>query len=469
MKRILKTVVIFACGAGFSAALLLPWSREHNPDLDQGWHVFMEGLEQAQASLTDPKHFPAPPSDRNLAEGHRYLLAHVNRLIEMGFRQNARFPEFNRSMDMLRKWTGENPDTMYLKAPIDGEGYYRVEGSTPAGAAPPRLLSFAAITSVPGGTGNLLEMADCTNQTLDSIAGSDLQLDSEGSFSILLGPTKPDDYLGAFLQTRKAMTCGDSTETSDRRARYLSVREVFSDWSSELPLDIKITRLDAIGENRPPLTSVAVAKIMTQIGEELPKQIRFWQQVQALALEVYGDVNLDGKRSMPVNSTNQPAPPFTAGGVAGAGQLYAGGSFEISNTQALIIKVTAPVEPRYVGFQLNNLWFEGADQQNYVSSLSGDQLPVSSDRSRYYVVAHSDPGIQGWVDTTGLEKGTHVLRFFFDEDLPPEGVPKVETVLVDLSQVSSHLPEDTPTVSKQERRREVAVRQSHIKRRWRGY
>ena len=469
MKSFLKSAVIFVCGAGLSAALLMPWSKGGNPDLEQGWHTLMAGLEQAQASLTDPKHFPAPPSDRNLAEGHRYLLAHLNRLIEMGFRQDARFPEFSRSMDMLRKWTAENPDAMYLKAAIDGEGYYRVEGSVPAAAEPPRLLIFATITSVPGNTGNLLEMANCTNQTLDALSGADLELDSQRSFSILLGPDRPADYQGAFLHTRKAMTCGDSTETSDTQASFLSVREVFSDWQNELPLEMEITRLDAIGESRPPLTSASVAKTLAQIGHDLPNQIQFWQQVQALATETYGDVNLDGKRNMPINSTNQPAPPFTAGGVAGAGQLYAGGGFELQQNQALIVKVTAPVEPRYVGFQLNNLWFEGVDQQNYVSSLTGDQLAVASDGARYYVVAHRDPGIQGWVDTTGLEKGSHVLRFYFDEDLSPADLPEVETTLVNFPQISQHLPQDIPTVSQEERRQQIAVRQSHIKRRWRGH
>ena len=223
------------------------------------------------------------------------------------------------------------------------------------------------------------------------------------------------------------------------------------------------------GKSRPPLNSEQVADIMARIGAELPNQVSFWQQLQELVLEVNRDVNLDGRRNMPMNGINSPAPPFTAGGVAGAGQLYAGGIFDIPAEKALIIKVHAPVEPLYIGFQLNNLWFEGPDQQNYVSSLTGDQLPVASDGARYYIVAHRDPGFQGWVDTTGLEKGTHSMRFIFEAQLLEEQLPTASAWLVEFSEIVQHLPADTARVSPERRRLEIAERQSHIKRRWRGY
>jgi len=94
---------------------------------------------------------------------------------------------------------------------------------------------------------------------------------------------------------------------------------------------------------------------------------------------------------------------------------------------------------------------------------------VSSDGSRYYIIAHADPGVQGWVDTTGLEKGTHAMRFIFRKDPPGDQLPRAEATLVKLQNVGDLLPEDTPRISPEERREEIAVRQSHIKRRWRSY
>ncbi len=468
-RNFLKLFTPILIGVAFATSFAAPRSSADDAGLDTGWQELTAGLARAQAMLSDPDYFPAPATDRNLAEGHRYLLAHLNRLIELEFRADPRFPEFFRSMDMLRKWTGENPDTMYLKAPIDGEGYYEVTASVAAGAKAPRVVSLSTITSVPGSTGDLAEMASCRNQTLDSVFSYELPLEQEGRFTLLIGPARPPGYEGHFLLSRKRLQCRSTGESSERHAAFLSVREIFSDWTEEAPLEMEITRLDSVGQSRPPLTSAQVAGIMARIGSELPNQVSFWQQLQELALEVNRDVNKDGRRNMPVNSINPPAPPFTAGGVAGAGQLYAAGTFEIAPDKALILKVHAPVEPLYIGFQLNNLWFEGPDQQNYVSSLSGHQLPVASDGARYYIVAHRDPGLRGWVDTTGLDKGTHTLRFIFEGEVPPEQLPTAQAQLVDFADIGAHVPADTVRVTAEQRRLEIAARQSHIKRRWRGH
>lgn len=441
----------------------------------------MSGLQAAQESLTDSRYAAPPATDRNVAEGYRYMLAHLGRMIEMEMRQHPRYPEFNRSVDMLRKWTGENPDAMYLKAPLEATGYYKITGSVAnpqewltsergvRGAKAPRMVTFQTITDVPGATGELAEMASCKSQTLDFLNSFDLTLDASNRFEILIGPEKPADHNGNFILSRKRMSCPGTKTEAVKDARWLSVLEIFSDWEHEQTLDMEIVRLDAMGESRPPMTPEYMSERLRRIGEELPNQIRFWQRLQEVALEVDGDMNSDGRRNMPVNGINQPATPFTAGGVAGARQLYAAGVFEFDEDQALIVKVTAPVEPHYIGFQLNNLWFEGPDQQNYVSSLSGHQLPVASDGSRYYIVAHRDPGVQGWVDTTGLEKGTHAMRFLFRKDPPEAQMPRAEATLVKFAAIANHIPADTPRVTAEQRRAEIAVRQSHIKMRWRGH
>lgn len=452
-----------------------------NPELESSWDEFLYGLTQAQDSLHNPEYFPPEATDRNLAEGYRYLLAHLNRMIEMEMRQDPRFPEFNRSMDMLRKWTGENPDAMYLKAPIDATGFYRVQGTVPnhlewqtsergvPGPKAPRMVIFATITDVPGATGELAEMATCKSQTLDFTNSFGLQTAADGSFELMIGPERPENFTGNFLLSRKFMSCPATRQEAVKDAQWLSVREIFSDWEREIPLDMEIQRLDSIGANRAPVTAEFVGEKLEKIGRELPNQIRFWQLLQEVVLEVRSDYNRDGRRAMPVNGINPPAPPFTAGGVAGSGQLYAAGVFEIAEDEALVVKVTAPVEPHYIGFQLSNLWFEGPDQQNYTSSLSGYQLPLASDGSRYYVIAHRDPGVQGWVDTSGLTDGTHAMRFIFRDNPAPADMPRATTQLVKLDGLAAVLPADTPTVSPVQRAAEVAVRQSHIKRRWRGH
>lgn len=430
--------------------------------------------------MTDPADFPPEPSERNLAEGYRYLLGHIGRMIELEMRMDPRFPEFHRSMDMLRKWTAENPDTMYLKAPLDSTGYYRVTASAEntaewrdssrgsKRAKAPRMVTFQTITDTPGATGELVEMASCKSQTLDFLNVFNLQLEND-RFEILIGPQRPADYHGNFLPTKATLSCQGTGVREAREARWLAVREIFSDWEYEQPLTLDIVRLDSEGLSRAPVDADFMASRLARIGEELPRQIRFWNLLQKYPLEMRDDANGDGVRNLPLNGVNQPAPPFTAGGVAGSRQLYASGLYQLQPDEALVVKVTAPVEPHYIGMQLGTLWFEGPDQQNYVSSLSGHQLPVASDGSRYYVIAMRDPGVQGWVDTTGYDYGQHALRFIFREDPAADQMPTATAQLVKLADLPQVLPADTPRVSAEQRRREIAVRQRHIKQRWRGF
>ncbi|MEM7409099.1 MAG: hypothetical protein AAF430_02555 [Myxococcota bacterium] len=449
--------------------------------LDRAWQSFHAGLAEARDRLENREDFPPEPSDRNLAEGYRYLLGHVVRMAEAELRLDPRFPEFHRSVDMLRKHTGENPDAMYLKAPIDGTGSYRIRGRVAdtrewrsserhaSGPKAPRLVTFQTITDIPGNTGELAEMGQCASQTLGFVNSFEIEPDASGEFEIRIGPKRPKGYDGLFLPSRKQLACAANQTSAVRDAKYVAVREIFSDWEHERPLELEIERLDSVGASRPPITPEQMAEILERLAVHVPNHIRFWSLLQEFPLEVRRDANGDGVRNLPVNGMNEARPPFTAGGAAGSKQLYASGVFELAPDQALVIRVETPKEPHYIGFQLNNFWMEGPDQQNYTSSRTGQQLPPASDGARYYVVSHRDPGVPGWVATTGLPKGFHTLRLVYRDDPDPADLPTITTHLGPVDRVSDQLPDDTPVVTVEARRAEVAVRQAHIKQRWRAY
>ncbi|MEM9177866.1 MAG: hypothetical protein AAGC67_21880, partial [Myxococcota bacterium] len=377
------------------------------PALRRGWVDFVRGLEDARRAIEDPAYFPPEPTDRNLAEGYRYLLGHLARIIEAQTQRDPDFPYFQRSVRMLSKWTIDNPDTMYLSASIDAEGVYRVRGRALdttewrtserglRGPRAPRTVIFQTATAVIGQTGQLAEMSACRNQTLDALDHFDLELDAEGRFEIIVAARRPRGYTGPFLASRAEVPCPSVFGTTTYRMRdatQLNVREIFSDWDDEIPLELEIVRLDMRGRARPPRTSAEMGLDLGQIGRLVANQVAFWNRLHELGLEVNGDRNGDGRQAMPLNDLNPPSPPFIAGGTARAGHLYAGGTLELGSDEALVIRVETPVEPHYVGFQLSNLWGESLDQANYVSSQTGAQNPVASDGARYYVVSEQDPG-----------------------------------------------------------------------------
>ncbi len=471
---------LVALCAGLAAAEESP-SQKARAQLDQAWSTFQLQLDEAQDSLVNPAFFPPVGTERNLAEGHRYLLGHLGRLIEQEMRLDPRFPEFHRSVDMLRKHTGENPDAIYLKAPIDAKGVYRVLGRAAdvsewrdskqriQGKKAPRLVTFQTTTGVPGDTGRLEEMGECVTQTLDFVNSFDLEVDGDGNFEIWIAPERPEGVEGNFLSSRKELPCRSKQTSEVREATSLAVREIFSDWESEVPLDLEIVRMDSIGAPRPPIDAEWMSTRLENISSRVRNHIRFWSLLMEFPLEIRRDANGDGRRNLPVNGMNDAAPPFTAGGAAGARQLYASGVFELEPEQALVIRVETPIEPHYMGFQLNNLWMEGPDQQNYVSSLSAHQNPKAPDGARYYVVAHRDPGVVGWVDTTGLEHGFQAMRFVYRDEPTPENLPRITTELVDVDDVARRLPKGNAKVDSKTRTEEVATRQEHIKRRYRNY
>jgi hypothetical protein len=487
MVRPLLALLCGFIGAGALGCDLLrsEASSEDEATLEQGWSSFVKGLEEAREAVRDPWRFAPAPGGRELAEGYRYLLGHLARVIESETLQHTDLPYFQRYVRMLSKWTIDNPDTMYLVAPIDPQGTYRISGRaadttewrTGERGRPwpkaPRIVTFQTTTAVIGQTGSLEEFASCRNQTLGAVRHFEIVPDGEGRFEILVAPERPAGYDGLFLPTRARLDCidreGEVVATNDRVATAVAVREIFSDWDAEIPLELDIVRSDAPGRPRPPTDPQQMGEALAAIGSEVANQIRFWNDLHELGLEVHGDRNLDRRRNMPLNGLNPPRPPFIAGGTAGAGQLYAGGTFELGPEEALVIRVDSPVEPQYQGFQLANYWGESLDQASYTSSLTAHQLPKASDGERYYVVASRDPGVPGWVDTTGLARGAISMRFIFPAAPAEDALPRVTTELTTLDALPEILPPDTPTVTPEARREEVARRQAHIRRRWRQY
>ena len=90
------------------------------------------------------------------------------------------------------------------------------------------------------------------------------------------------------------------------------------------------------------------------------------------------------------------------------------------------------------------------------------QTAVSDDGRVRFVLAHRDPGVPNWLDTTGRTTGLCTLRWFWPTD---DERPAMDVRLVDVSDVLGALPDQTPSISPDERAAELADRQAHL--RWR--
>ena len=140
-------------------------------DLRRAWDQMIEQLQAARDAIDSPELMPAPPSDRNLAEGYRYLMGFVHSSIERSFFGDPAFPVFRNAVGVLNKGTIENPDAIYLMAPLDGRNSYVLRGRVgphdhwrggdraSEGELAPQYLIFEVTDGcIAGDTGSLAEL-----------------------------------------------------------------------------------------------------------------------------------------------------------------------------------------------------------------------------------------------------------------------------------------------------------------------
>ena len=96
--------------------------------LRAAWDEVIGLLGEARDAIDQPQLMPAPASDRNLAEGYRYLMGFVHNAIERSFHQDPVRPHFRNALSIITRSTIDNPDAIYFSTPIDGRKTYRLRG-----------------------------------------------------------------------------------------------------------------------------------------------------------------------------------------------------------------------------------------------------------------------------------------------------------------------------------------------------
>jgi hypothetical protein len=441
--------------------------------LRAAWDDMLERLGRARDAIDDPTLFPPPATDRNLAEGYRYLIGYLYAAVERAFFGNPGFPYFRRAIQVVDKSTIDNADAMYLTTPIDGNRSYRLRGRAAdcrhwrgeprakSGRLAPQYVIFEAHTGYAGDSGGLSELQPGARVNTGKLDVADLAVEPDGTFEILFAPERPADHHGNFVSTRRTSRRSGMSHS----AEHISMRVLFHDWWREDPLDLHIVQLGHEGAHPPPLDAATAAAHMRRAAEIVDNQMRFWNEFYAVVLETYGDANGDGKCYMPRNDLNAPSKANLATGGGQSTNVYAGGVYDLRSDEALVIEVFVPVPPAYSGFHLANLWGESHDYANRITSLNGFQFEADHDGGIRYVVAHRDPGVPNWLDTTGLEEGFMSMRWTYPHT--PDDLPTTKVTKVRLDDVRASLPPGTRVVSPDERRDQIRIRQEHVQRRYR--
>lgn len=385
------------------------------------WESFCSALRAAEGIVTAQG---APDTPRDRAEGYRYL----TRLLAAGIGQcvahaDPDHPVFGRMIDYTMPWGLDNPDTLYLYAPVRGGTSYRIWGSRGSAHHIDVQVNF----------GHFSQGEIASWGTLDSIDGFGLATAPDGSFELTLSE---DAANGNHLRLAS-------------NAEFVLVRQYFADWERERPADLWIEREDAEGPIPPP-DEEQVAARLRRLRDWVEKGGALWDRMSR------------GLLSMPPNSLVVHHADAAGERAGMRGQAYGMGNFRCEPDEAVIVELRPP-RCHHWSLSLANFWWEAVEYASRQSSLNHHQARLDEDGRLRAVIAHRDPGVPNWLDPAGNVRGTLAARFLLASEAPTPALR-----VVPLVQLRDALPPGTPRVDPEARAALLARRRRAVLRRFRG-
>ncbi len=376
-----------------------------------GLEAFRAAVAEAEELIRNP---PFECTEQDLAEGLDYLAGSIRSSLQMAFDHDVEHPVLVNPTHQYARQGLDNPDAIYLNAPLAPGASYVVSGVRGTTAD----LSFQVMDGTYSAQG--------APNTVVAFDDRELDVASDGSFEWRFGP-----------------------ELGLTKGSTLIVREVYDDWNVEERGRLRIQRLDTAGLSRGPLSPERVAKRYAVAGKLLTGRLRTWFAFPEWF--TYQE---------PVNTLTAPAP--TPGGLSS--QFSSIGHYSLREDQAMV--VTVPVsECAYQAVQIGSRWYVSTDYEHHQTSLTKAQAQADPDGRFRYVISERDPGVANWLELCGHPQGVMMLRWQrLSRPLAAEDGPTVE--VVDADAVEDHLPYAADNrVTPEDWRARIEARQVGIARR----
>jgi hypothetical protein len=332
----------------------------------RAWEEFCDALKAAGAVVVGPD---APDDALSRAEGFRYLTRLARAALET-FLEDAdpQAPELLRTAHETVKMGNDNPDNVYLNAPISGRHEYRLTGTR----GTVHYLGFGTQAGNYGATGSL--------DTTGYLEAREMEIGPDGRFEVAVScERRPGNWL--------PMTPA---------SRTLVVRQTRLDAARETLARLRIERVD--GPHRPrPLTPERVERALAASGMFVLGCSRLFQG--------WAEQFMARPNELP------PFDPKRAGAAGGDPNIqYYHGYWRLAPDEALVIEATPPACD-YWNFQLSNHWLESLDYRYFRIHLNDHTAVREPDGSVRVVVAHRDPGHPNWLDPCGHAQGAMCWRW----------------------------------------------------------
>jgi hypothetical protein len=338
---------------------------------------------------------------------------------------DPRQPTF-RVIDPRTREGGDNADQRYLSTRLVGGEAYRIWGRV-GSARRVEVQIYAGAPFVLGSGGRMASY----------LTFEQLDVDVDGNFEVIASASpRPGNWL-----------------ENPPDATAMLVRQVFGEWGDADPGEVHIDRIGHEGDLLDVVGPAAMAARLRAAADELVERVTLWPEfVRRLYVE-----------AAPANTVSALMDPGRLGGVPD--RWMAHGTWELEPDDALVI-TTWPAPGNYQGIQLCDLWFSSLEYGSRQSSLTGDQAHADADGAYRFVVCGVDPGVENWLDTTGLPRGVFLLRFDGTGGAAIPDAQQPRAVRVRLADLAAALPAGTAPYTPAQRAAQLAARRRHVQRRF---
>ena len=309
---------------------------------------------------------------------------------------------------------GDNPQGLYLSAPINGTDVFVVRGTR--GSA----RWFSAI--VQRSPAARLAGAPLFG---DALFLPDLRLDADGRFELVVAPEGH----------------GPNWVRTDEYSSTLLVRQFFG-----APDDVELMELEIENVTR----GAEVPSVLT-VDDAVAGLDRATRTFELLLPLFQGEMR-EKEGWINAFTTDVGAPTSDAGGVPGGNAVVA--RWRIEPDEALIVTVVPPQPCAYWDVQVGNVWYESFDYQHVFSGFTCENAHLDDDGSVTFVVADRDPGTANWLEAAGHREGHIALRYQLSEGNLP--IPATRVVSVGEVKSLTGLPAVSPAERAAARRDQTA-------------
>lgn len=353
------------------------------------WQELSAGLAELDATFLSGDR--AVPDETGVVGGYRMLATLLGVAFDTYLFADTARPRFVETVTPHRRdrrWGGDNTDSWYLLCPVDPARHYRVTGHRNDSV----YFSLTVYNQPAPGA--------WSDRVIGVVNDSDLTFGPDGEFELRMGPSRPADWTGPFI------------ELADDAFVALT-RDYQGDPLTGRPVDWAIEALEPAG---------AVRRSDADTAAALRSVLAWMRTMLAIVptpLAQRSEESVLGHET--AHGTNEFAEPYRVPdfvfGWSATDACYAFGSFALADDELLEITFTPPA-CRFWNLTVWDEYMAGTNAADGRTSINIETAVPHDDGSVTIQLGRALPDHVNGLTTLDLPRGNLALRFFHADEVP---------------------------------------------------